>query len=529
MTSDMSLFKIKTKKNNKKSNLLLALFISLLFMFSVWTYANLILEKMAPLHMQFVALSLFVFVTAIMTIIEGIYKTSSLLFNCKDDDLLLSLPIKRRTVLFIRVFKFYIFELLFNSLFIIPLVVAYIRWADTISWTFFVTSIIMVFILPIIPIVLSCFIGVITSSISSRFKNKNAVQTIISILFILFIMYLSYNADSFVEYLIKNATSVNDLITKIYYPAGMYAKLAINFNIKDLLIFILSSIIIFAITIYIISTFYFKINSRIKNVTTTKKVKFNKLVIKANNPTKSLIRKELNNFFSTPVFIINSGFSLVLFIIMTFMAAFKFNSIIKVLTDPSTINMSKNMILSNLSLLVFGLILFTSFMTSITNSMISLEGKNINIIKSLPTSAKKVLISKIYAALVLTTPVLLLGDIVLICTFKIGIIDSLLLLILSVITPLISHFIGLIINLKFPKLDYESPTDVVKQSTSSFLSVMLGMMLMVVTIVAIVKLIGKISATMILLLALLLFILLDIILYIYLVKKGTKDFNNLSI
>ena len=33
-----------------------------------------------------------------MTIIEGVYKAGPLLFNCRDDQLLLSLPIKRRTV-----------------------------------------------------------------------------------------------------------------------------------------------------------------------------------------------------------------------------------------------------------------------------------------------------------------------------------------------------------------------------------------------------------------------------------------------
>ena len=133
MTSDMNLFKIKTKKNNPKSNFILVLFISILFMFSMWTYANALFEKMAPLHMQYVVISIFVFFIAIMTFIEGIYKTSSLLFNCKDDDLLLSLPIKRSTVLFIRIFKFYIFELIFSSIFIIPLAVAYVGWADSIS------------------------------------------------------------------------------------------------------------------------------------------------------------------------------------------------------------------------------------------------------------------------------------------------------------------------------------------------------------------------------------------------------------
>ena len=74
---------------------------------------------MESLHLQGKVLSLFVFITSIFVIGKGIYKKGSLLFNCKDDTLLLSLPIKRSTVLFVRIFQFYLFELAFKALFII--------------------------------------------------------------------------------------------------------------------------------------------------------------------------------------------------------------------------------------------------------------------------------------------------------------------------------------------------------------------------------------------------------------------------
>ena len=108
---------------------------------------------------------------------------------------------------------------------------------------------------------------------------------------------------------------MNDLISKIYYPAGVYAKLIIEFKILDLLIFIINNISIFIVSIYILSKFYFKINSRMKKVITNKKINVTSLTIKSKNPILSLIKKELNTFFKTPVFIINSGFALVLFLI----------------------------------------------------------------------------------------------------------------------------------------------------------------------------------------------------------------------
>ena len=530
MTSDMNLFKIKKKKNSKKASLL-PLFIGGYLMFMIWVYANSLFEKMSPSHMQYILLSIIAFGISFMTIVEGVYKSGPLIFNCKDDDLLLSLPIKRRTVLFIRILKFYIFELLFNSMFLLPVMIAYIRWGESLTWTYYLVSIIMLLFLPIIPIVISCIIGVITSSISSRFKHKNVFQIVISMLFILLIMYFSYNMDNAFDYLMKHASSINDLITKIYYPAGIYAKLIIDFNILDLLIFIIIHILIFTISVIVLSKFYFKINTRLKSVITTEKKTTNKeLVFESKSQTKSLIKKELNTFFQTPVFIINSGFALVLFLIAVTMIVLKFDSLLVAITDPEEgLGISKDLIMNNLSVFIVLIISITAYMTSITNSVISLEGRKINILKSLPIKVKTILMSKIYTCLLITTPVLLLGNIILFIKFKISIIESILLLILTILIPLVSHFIGILVNLKYPKLDAENSTEVVKQSTSSFMAVMIGMLLAVISYAIFTNVIGHINAKLLLLITTVVYLIIDTILYLRLITKGVKRFNELTI
>ncbi|MBQ6476841.1 MAG: hypothetical protein IJI43_00140 [Bacilli bacterium] len=529
MTSDMNLFTVKQKKKNKKNGKSLIIVLSLVIMFTMWTYGNIILEVMAPLHLEHVVLSLAVFVTSFMTIIEGIYKSGPILFNCKDDQLLLSLPIKRGTVLFVRILKFYIFELLFNSLFLVPLMLSYVGWAKNIDWTFFLSGIVMVILLPVIPIVISCIIGSISIGISSRFKYKNLVQIIISMIFLSGTMYLSLNTERVLNYLSNHADNVNSIITKIYYPAGVYGKLVTNFNIMDLLVFILINIVLSVLTIFILSKIYFKINSRLKKGTISKKKNLDDLSIKSTSKTKSLIKKELKTFFNIPVFIINAGLGLFLFIIISIAIAVKFDSVIPMIEKMNMGSVLKDMFLGNKTVLILILITFTSFMTSITNSVISLEGRNINILKSLPIDTKEILLSKLYAALVITTPLLLVGDLILFIRFKISIIDSLLLIILSILLPLVSHFIGLIVNLKYPKLDAENSAEVVKQSTSSFISVMTGMGLLVVNIIVISILTFKLSPTIISIIFVIIYSLVDYILYLYLTKKSIKDFNELSV
>ena len=83
--------------------------------------------------------------------------------------------------------------------------------------------------------------------------------------------------------------------------------------------------------------------------------------------------------------------------------------------------------------------------------------------------------------------------------------------------------------MKYPKLEWESPAEAVKQSTSSFIAVMLGMVILMITIGVAFALIGKILPIFVLLVAIGVSSLINLILYLYLTKRSVKDFNNLSL
>ena len=529
MTSNMQIFKINTKGRNGKINILLVSLVAIYLMGAIFAYAWYFLDKLSLMHIEYLILPLATVLISLFTLIEGIYKCGPLIFNCKDDQLLLSLPIKKNTVLFIRLFKFYVFELMFNSLFLLPILLAYIIFVKVTSISFYITTIIMLLFLPIIPIILSCTLGFISSYISSKFKYKNIVEIIMSFIYLLSFMYLYTKGDKIMEYIMNNASSLNDMITKIYYPAGIYSSLATNFKLLDLLIFIIINISLLAIAIYILSLFYFKINSNLKEITKTKSNNNKDLVIKSSSKTISLIKKELNTFFNIPIFFVNAGFAMVLYIIMCIVIITKFDGLINAINSSGLLIISNSLIINNMPLIIFALISLTAYTTSITSSMISLEGKNINILKSLPIKVKDILKSKILACLLITTPILLLGTLLLIIKFKINIINALILLLLTIIIPLVNHLLGLIINLKHPKLDFDSPTDVVKQSASVFISTMLGGFLALASIGIVLAIFNKYNVTIFLLIALSLYLIIDFILYKLLNKIGQKEFKNLNV
>lgn len=524
MTEGMNIFRINTKKNSKLSKIL-PIIISLFLMIIMYSYSQFIIKPLRTVHMEFALLTLFILITSLMTIVEGIYKTSSLLFNCKDDNLLLSLPISKNEVLFIRIFKLYIFELLYNSLFLLPPMAVYAVYTRP-SISYYLISLIGLLLFPIIPILISCTVGTVITLISSKFKNKNVMQTIITIPFLLIIMFISYNTENIINNIAKNITNINDLITKLYYPAGAYIKLITNYTPLELIKFITINISLFIITILIVGKIYFNINSNVKSVKIKKHKK--NYIIKSSSSRKALIKKEINRFINSPVFIINAGFGLVIFIIGCIFSAIKFDAVAQTLiqNDPKlTIEKIKNYI----PVILFGFICFTSFMTSITSSMISLEGKTFNILKSLPVKPYDIIKSKVNAALLIMLPCIFIGDIIIFIKFKFDTINMILITVTSVLLPLVSETVGIIINLKYPRMDAKNDTEVVKQSLSSSISVFAGMGIIAVTLFILYKLLNNNVSNINILI---IFLLSFTIIYLGLLKllhiSCDKNFDNIE-
>ena len=522
MTDNMNIFKIKNTSGKKT---ILPFILAITCMFSVGSYANMIIESLTSTKSEYILLSLFTIVTFFLTLVEGVYKSSNLLFNCKDDNLLFSLPIKRRTVLFIRIFKFYVFELLYNSLFLFPAMIVY-SINVRVGISYYIVSLFMLLLLPIIPIVISCLIGGIISSTSSKFKFKNMAQVIVTTLLLLVIFYFSFNMENILSNFSNNASHINSIITSLYYPANAYVKMVTDFKVIDLLLFIVINILIFIIGIYIMSIRYFKINSRVKEEKNDSKKK--NYIVKVTSPKISLIRKELNRFFNTPVFIINAGFGLVLFIVGIIAICFKFDSLVSGIIVEG--NISINEVNSYIPIILYGFVCFTSFMTSISSSMISLEGKSINILKSLPVKSTNIIMSKVVTSVLIMIPVILLGDIIMFIKFSFNIIEILMIIIGSILLPLVSETIGIIVNLKYPKMDAENDTEVVKQSMSSMISVFIGMALSFITIFVLVMLLNVgVSNILVLILSNLFYMFIFGLLLIYLNKCGSRDFNRINV
>ena len=521
LSENMNLFNYQTKKNSKKIiKVLIPIFLFIIVCFSVGIYAFALGELLHKVNLTYIMLSIFIASVSMLAFIEGIYKSQGILFEAKDNDLLLSLPIKKSTILFSRIFKLLVFEYLYNLLFLLPAFIAYIYYEHP-GINFYFISILMIILIPIIPTILGCLFGYLVKLISSKFRSKKLIQTILTCIIFVVLFLLSQNMQEYLQKIVSKAKSINELLSKIYYPIGAYSNLIKKFDLMILIKLLLINIVPFILFVLIGQKYYFKI---ILNSKSTSKKSKGKVNIKSNRPLVSLTKKEVKRYFSSPVYMFNTGFEVILLFIFTLILCFKGKS--------SLIGLLSGYGLSNsisIEMIFYGIVFFSLALTSITSSSISLEGRTINITKSLPIDYKLIFKSKILNCFIIELPLVLLSILIFIIRFRINLLYIICLIIISLITIFLNAVIGLLMNLKYPKLNFTNDTEVVKQSMSSLTSVFISFAIFLLSVLGIWYLSDKLNINMILIIHLLILSIVSFVLYIILEKKGPDEYKKLNV
>ncbi len=284
--------------------------------------------------------------------------------------------------------------------------------------------------------------------------------------------------------------------------------------------------------VLIVTRSYFSIVSRSKDnagLSVRKKlnIKVEELDFKKRSQFVALLKKEFNRYFSSTIYMINTLFGLVLLLVATISLSLNFEGAISFVGQGEVSAEDINTLYMLAPKVFLAIVIAMSFMTSITSSSISLEGKSFNILKSLPAKADTILLAKIMMSNIITIPAILVSDIIFFIKFDVTLLDTLLILITSFVAPSIAAIFGLIINLRYPKMDASSDTEVVKQSMSTMISVLGGMFMAGVFVVITFILAGFGDVAMVGEIVLLALILL--VLWTILTKYGKRRFKEIEV
>ncbi|MDR2712485.1 MAG: hypothetical protein LBB91_05160, partial [Clostridiales bacterium] len=283
-------------------------------------------------------------------------------------------------------------------------------------------------------------------------------------------------------------------------------------------IFILWAVLAFGLVFALISANYHKVLTANRGSVA---VLYREKQTRVKGACLALIRKEMAHFWSNPNVILNSSFGSIFMLIGAVLILIKREAILATL-DLLPLSGSSS------AGLISALLLFLVTLNSLAASLISLEGKQLWIAKSIPVSGKIVLLAKAYTHLLLSSLPCLAASIAAAIVFAGTIEEYLLIIILPQTLTVLLACSGLMLNLIFPKLDWLNEIQAVKQGVSAVISIIGAIGLLIgLTVLYVFAFSNIMSITAYLWLAAAIFAATSALFSLWLAKAGVRRFEEL--
>lgn len=140
-------------------------------------------------------------------ILGSVFNTYASLYQAKDNDLMLSLPIPVRAILFARLSGVYIMGAMFAVTAMVPGIIVYGIVAHPGVWPV-VSSIIVLVLLTFVILVLSCILGWVVGKIGNKTRNKSFVTVVLSLAFNSRILCCIHEANKLLSKILANSRRI---------------------------------------------------------------------------------------------------------------------------------------------------------------------------------------------------------------------------------------------------------------------------------------------------------------------------------
>lgn len=469
LLNDYKILGLSKKNNIKKIIIYILIFYFAVAGFIYYSFNGLSV-MLKQQNLLFLALLIGTGIEMLYCTVTNIHKASSYLFSFKDYDLLTSMPIPKNIILMSKLSSLYIDNLVFALFIMIPSFLYY-GINNNSTFIFYLYSIIFLLLLPLLSVSIGATFSFLLGKIASKFKKSNFILSLLSVglvvLYVKFVQSFMRIEDSVI---LTTISKQSDLLKNNFIIGHMFMAFE-ETNFISFLIISLICIFPFVVLVFVFQNYFTQINASFSEVYTTKNYKMKPM--KSSTPVFSLIKKELIHYFTSYMYFLNTFIPLVFMTIFTLGYVFTGNDFVKELIGA-------NFPVQYISPIFT--IVYCAFITmvSILSCSISLEGKNFWIIKNLPIQTSTILHSKIFFNLIIILPVLYINIFIISFALSLKPLEILMIFLISTLyTKLISN-LYLFINLLFPKMIWTSPTKVLKQGLSVFVSGIIGILCLLI-------------------------------------------------
>ena len=462
------------KKNKARSKTSTAMYFVLFFLLvfgllgGIFTFLS--VKLCAPLltaGMDWMYFALMGLIAVLLGAFGSVFNTYAGLYLPKDNNLLLAMPIPVAALVGARLIGVYLMGLLYSVVVILPAIIVY--WG-TAGVTFqavlgglLITMVISVFVLTI-----SCMLGWIVAKISLKLKHKSLITVLISLAFIGVYYFVYFKAQSLIQDLLVNAAVYGERIKGAAYPVYLFGSVGVG-NVRASVIVSATVVALFGLIWLLLSHSFLQI------ATSTGKVlhrEYREKHIRKRGIDAALLGREFSHFVASPNYMLNCGLGTFLMPLCAIAVLWKGGGMLAVL--DAVFGETAGSVPLLLCVMLCGL----ASMNLMTAPSISLEGKSLWLLQSLPVEPWKIFQAKIRMQLLLTGFPMLLCIVCIAAVYPLYLTQLLMIFLFAVSYVWLMTLTGLLLGVKMPVLTWTNEIMPIKQGASVMITLFGGFIYM---------------------------------------------------
>ena len=424
------------------------------FVFYTWCMF-MMADVYAEMNMQACVLMYGLVISLFLSVIFALQKVTGGQ-KANDNELLLSMPFRKIEIMVAKALSRFAVNSLVVVLFFLPCIIAYLGTTQFSLPAFFGCTTTMLLI-PLLGVGLSYIVDYLVTVCFSNSKLGNITKALFTLLVLIGVLAIY-------EFFMLNMNTpfIADLIIWM-----------VKFNPL-----VMVPLIVIVLAMFILGNW---LNALLLNrEARSTHAKATQISHRSITPFRAILKNESNRYFNSPTMMLNTILGPLALVALTiWLVVDQGATMVGLLCG--TFGISKDV-----AYLIIAIIYAAAgVLTYPAAFSISLEGKQLWILRSMPISAATVLSAKVLFNVILLTPISLVCGVLLGTILHLSPLCLVALLIIPTLAHVLVSYIGVMVNLYFPKLEFESEAAVIKHSMSSYL-MMLGGMVIVAGMMALV-------------------------------------------
>lgn len=509
----------RSKKTQSKGKLigfaLLMIFSFLCFASLFWTVFTTIAQPFHAAGIDWLFFSMAALMGFALMFVGSVFTSKTQLYEARDNDLLLSLPIKPWQILLSRMFMLWLIAFALELVVAVPALAAWEMSVGFMGTGLVWFVLIFILLLPFLALALSALLGWVLSVVTAKMGNKSLVTVVLSVIFLVAYMYFAAQMNTLLSQLAMNPDRAAAALGAVALLKWIGDACAVGSASAGLMTAGVIAVCFGAVYLVLSLSFVHTATDRRGGA----KKKYVARREKLRSPESALFGRELKRLLSSPGYLLNCGLGAFLAPIGAVALLIKGGEL---LSSPIYLEYAY---LFQLMMLA-GLCFFPATIL-VTAPSVSLEGKSLWIARSLPVSTRAVLSAKLRLHCAVCLPPLLIAAAVVSVLFRPG---GLLLVYTFALPVALSIFVGLLglmENLRHPNLDYVNETQAVKSGAAVMITMFAAMGIDTVAAVGYVFLSEKLSFEIYGGVLLLLLAAASLLLHRRIMTKGVRLFEEL--